>query len=145
MTPIEVLLVEDSAGDVLLTIEAFRDANPAVRINVATDGVEAMAMLRRLEPSRQARPDLILLDLNLPRMDGREVLASIKQDPVLRSIPTLILTTSNAETDIINSYRLGANGYLTKPVQFDDFDLLVRSLNDFWFNKVTLPPQKEPS
>jgi two-component system, chemotaxis family, response regulator Rcp1 len=140
--PIEVLLVEDSPGDVRLTQEAFRDANSSIHLHVASDGVDAMAFLRREGPHRDApRPDLILLDLNLPRMDGREVLASIKGDDALRTIPTVILTTSEAEVDISTSYQLRANCYLSKPVQLDAFELLVKSINDFWLTQVKLPQQ----
>ena len=142
--PIEVLLVEDSPGDVRLTREAFRDANGYVNITVAPDGVEAMAFLRREEPHRTApRPDLILLDLNLPKMDGREVLALIKEDEGLKTIPTVILTTSDAEADIVKSYQLQANCYLSKPVQLEEFELLVKSINDFWLTKAKLPQQQE--
>src|SRR4249919_986236 len=124
--PIEVLLVEDSPGDVRLTQEAFRDANRSIRLYVASDGVEAMAFLRREGAYVQSpRPDIILLDLNLPRMDGREVLAHIKEDGSLKTIPTVILTTSEAEADIVKSYELQANCYLSKPVQLDQFEVLV--------------------
>lgn len=139
---IEVLLVEDSPGDVRLTQEAFRDANRAVHLHVTTDGVEAMAFLRKQGAHASApRPDLILLDLNLPKMDGREVLAHIKEDGSLKTIPTVILTTSDAEADIVKSYQLQANCYLTKPVQLDAFETLVKSINDFWLTKVKLPQQ----
>ncbi len=141
--PIEVLLVEDSPGDVRLTREALRDANPSIHLNVAPDGVEAMAFLRREGIHADApRPDLILLDLNLPRMDGREVLANIKEDESLKTIPTVILTTSEAEADVLHSYRLRANSYLSKPVQLDAFDNLVRSINDFWLTRAKLPQQR---
>jgi CheY-like chemotaxis protein len=140
---IQVLLVEDSPGDVRLTQEAFRDANGSIKLHVATDGVEAMSFLRREGPNNDApRPDLILLDLNLPKMDGREVLAHIKADESLRTIPTVILTTSEAEADIVKSYQLRANCYLSKPVQLDAFDSLVKSINDFWLTKVKLPQQQ---
>jgi CheY-like chemotaxis protein len=139
---IEVLLVEDSSGDVRLTQEAFRDANKAVHLQVASDGVEAIACLKREGiHANDPRPDLILLDLNLPRMDGRQVLTHIKTDDSLKMIPTIILTTSEAEADIVKSYQLQANCYLTKPVLFDEFASLVRSINDFWLNKVKLPQQ----
>ncbi len=142
--PIEVLLVEDSPGDVRLTQEAFRDANKAIRLHVAMDGVEAMAFLRQQGPHADApRPDLILLDLNLPKMDGREVLAQIKEDESLKLIPTVILTTSDAEADIVKSYQLQANCYLSKPVQLDTFESLVKSINDFWLTKVKLPQQMQ--
>jgi CheY-like chemotaxis protein len=139
---IDVLLVEDSPGDVRLTQEAFREANGAIHLHVATDGVEAMAFLRRegfhaLAP----RPNIILLDLNLPKMDGHEVLALIKEDASLKMIPTVILTTSEAEVDIVKSYQLQANCYLNKPVQLDVFEGQVRSINDFWLTKVKLPQQ----
>jgi CheY-like chemotaxis protein len=133
-------LVEDSPGDVRLTQEAFRDANPFVHLHVACDGVEAMAFLRHEGVHINApRPDIILLDLNLPKMDGREVLAHIKKDDCLKTIPTVILTTSEAEADVAKSYQLQANCYLTKPVQFDEFANLVRIINDFWLTKVRLP------
>jgi CheY-like chemotaxis protein len=138
--PIEVLLVEDSPGDVRLTQEALRDSNRSLHLHVASDGIEAMAFLRREgDHARAPRPDLILLDLNLPRMDGREVLAQIKSDESLRMIPTIILTTSEAEADIVKSYQLQANCFLSKPVQLDDFEALVKSINDFWLTKVKLP------
>jgi len=142
--PIEVLLVEDSPGDVRLTQEAFRDANWTIHLHVASDGVDAMAFLRQQGTHVDApRPDLILLDLNLPRMDGREVLANIKGDDSLKSIPTIILTTSEAETDIVDSYQLQANCYLSKPVQLDAFESLVRSINDFWLTQVKLPQPRQ--
>ena len=142
--PIQVLLVEDSPGDVRLTQEAFRDANQSILLHVAADGVEAMAFLRREGAHVHApRPDLILLDLNLPKMDGREVLAHIKEDDNLKTIPTVILTTSDAESDIVKSYQLQANCYLTKPVQLDAFEGLVKSINDFWLTKVKLPQQEQ--
>jgi CheY-like chemotaxis protein len=131
---VTVLLVEDSPGDVRLTREAFRQANAAIVMHVATDGVEAMEFLLK----EGVRPDLILLDLNLPRMDGREVLARIKSDDALKTIPTLILTTSQSDVDIAKAYQLGANCYLTKPVQLDAFDSLVASIVDFWVTKVRL-------
>lgn len=141
--PTQVLLVEDSPGDVRLTQEAFRDASKSVHLHVATDGVEAMSFLRQEGVHADApRPDLILLDLNLPRMDGREVLAKIKQDDNLKTIPTAILTTSEAEEDIKKSYQLQANCYLNKPVHFTEFEGLVRSINDFWLEKVKLPQRK---
>lgn len=140
---IEVLLVEDSPGDARLTQEAFREANSRTNLHVASDGVEAMAFLRQEGNYAHApRPDFILLDLNLPKMDGREVLAHIKSDESLKTIPTIILTTSNAEADIVRSYQLQANCYLTKPVQLDDFEALVKSINEFWLTKVKLPQQR---
>ena len=137
-TPLQVLLVEDSPGDVRLTLEAFRDTNPSIRLHVANDGVEAMAFLRQEGVHASApRPDLILLDLNMPKMDGRQVLAHIKQDDSLKTIPTVILTTSEAEADIVRSYQLKANCYLNKPVQLDAFENLVKSINDFWLTMAT--------
>jgi two-component system, chemotaxis family, response regulator Rcp1 len=141
--PIEVLLVEDSPGDVRLTQEAFRAANGSVRLHVASDGVEAMAFLLQEGTHVHApRPDLILLDLNLPKMDGREVLAHIKKNESLKTIPTVILTTSDAEADIVKSYQLQANCYLSKPVQLEAFETVVKSINDFWLVKVKLPQQQ---
>ena len=139
-----VLLVEDSPGDARLTAEAFRDADPTIDLHVVTDGVEAMAFLRREGVLADApRPDLILLDLNLPKMDGREVLALIKADDTLRTIPTVILTTSEAEADIKRSYQLRANAYVTKPNQLNAFEDLVLSISDFWLQKVKLPQQSQ--
>src|SRR6202521_1337430 len=140
--PKEILLVEDSPGDVRLTQEAFRDANRSIRVHVAADGEEAMAFLRHEGAYVHVpRPDIILLDLNLPKMDGREVLARIKADDSLKMIPTVILTTSDAEADIVRSYQLHANCYLRKPVRLDEFEKLVKSINDFWLNTVKLPQQ----
>jgi CheY-like chemotaxis protein len=140
--PLRVLLIEDSPGDVRLTREAFREANKAIELHVASDGVEAMEFLRHEGIHANApRPDLILLDLNLPKMDGREVLAHIKEDDKLKEIPTVILTTSEAEADIVKSYQLQANSYLSKPVQLDAFETLVKSINDFWLVKAKLPHQ----
>jgi len=137
---VNVLLVEDSPGDVRLTRETFREANGSVLLHVASDGVEAMAFLRRENEYRDSpRPDFILLDLNLPRMDGREVLAHIKADASLRMIPTVILTTSDADADVLRSYELNANAYLRKPVTLEAFENLVKSINDFWLTKVVLP------
>ena len=140
----QVLLVEDSPGDVRLTQEAFRYAGDPVNLHVASDGVEAMSFLRREGILRDApQPDFILLDLNLPKMDGRQVLSEIKNDPALKSIPTIILTTSDAEADIVKSYQLQANCYLSKPVQLDEFENLVKSINDFWLVKSKLPQQAQ--
>jgi len=137
---IEVLLVEDSPGDVRLTTEAFRDANRLIHLHVASDGMEAMAFLRHEGKYVDVpRPHFILLDLNLPKMDGREVLAHIKKDDNLKTIPTIILTTSTAEEDIIRSYQLQANCYLSKPVQLDEFESVVKSINDFWLTRAKLP------
>jgi CheY-like chemotaxis protein len=140
--PIEVLLVEDSPGDVRLTQEAFREFSKPVRLHLAADGIEAMAFLRREGTyAHEPRPDLILLDLNLPKLDGREVLALIKRDQDLKIIPTIILTTSDDETDVMISYQLQANCYLRKPAQWDAFDSLVRSINAFWLTRAKLPQQ----
>jgi chemotaxis family two-component system response regulator Rcp1 len=142
--PLEVLLVEDSPGDVRLTQEAFRDAQASINLHVAFDGVEAMAFLRHEGAHANApRPDFILLDLNLPRMDGREVLTHIKNDESLRTIPTVILTTSEDEADVVKSYQLQANCYLNKPVEFDAFERVVRSINDFWLNTAKLPQTRK--
>jgi two-component system, chemotaxis family, response regulator Rcp1 len=139
----QVLLVEDSPGDIRLTQEAFRDANGSIHLHIAFDGVEAMAFLRQEGTHADApRPQLILLDLNLPKMDGREVLACIKADDTLKTIPTVILTTSAAEADIVKSYQLHANCYLVKPGQLEAFESLVKSINDFWLTKVRLPLQR---
>ena len=140
--PVQLLLVEDSPGDVWLTLEAFRDTNNSVHLHVATDGVEAKAFLRQEGNHADApRPDLILLDLNLPKLDGREVLALIKADNVLKTIPTVVLTTSVAEADVVTSYELHANCYLNKPVQLYEFEGLVRSSNEFCLEKAKLPQQ----
>lgn len=137
---IDVLLVEDSPGDVRLTQEAFRAANSKIRLHVAMDGVEALSFLSQEGAHCDApRPDLILLDLNLPKKDGREVLKHIRADEGLKSIPTVILTTSDAATDINHSYTLHANSYLSKPVQLDKFESVVRSINEFWFENAKLP------
>lgn len=139
-SPIDVLLVEDSAGDIRLTQEALREANRRIHLHIAFDGAEAMAFLRHEGAHAHApRPDLILLDLNLPKLDGRQVLAQIKADNRLKTIPTIILTTSDAEVDILKSYELQANCFLSKPVQLDEFEKLVRSINDFWLTKAKLP------
>jgi two-component system, chemotaxis family, response regulator Rcp1 len=137
---IEVLLVEDSPGDVRLTQEAFKDAKVHVNLHVAVDGVAAIAFLTRQGAYTDAlRPDLILLDLNLPKKDGREVLEEIKESPALKSIPVVILTTSAAEADILRSYQLHANCYITKPVGLDGFLKVVRSIDSFWLSVVKLP------
>ncbi len=138
--PIEILLVEDSKADVRLTIEALRDAKVRNNLHVARDGVEALAFLRREGAyAGSVRPDLVLLDLNLPRKGGREVLEEIKQDQALRRIPVVILTTSEAEEDIARSYDLHANCYISKPVDLDQFITVVRSIEDFWLTIVKLP------
>ena len=141
--PIEVLLVEDSPGDVRLTQEAFKDAKVHINLHVASDGAKAVMFLRREgEHSNAPRPDLILLDLNLPKKDGREVLAEIKGDPGLKSIPVVILTTSSSEADILRSYQLHANCYITKPVGLEGFLTVVKSIDSFWLSVVQLP--REP-
>ena len=140
---IEILLVEDSPADVLITREALSEAKVINTIHVAENGVEALEFLRRQGRFASApRPDLILLDLNLPRKNGREVLTEIKDDPELRSIPVVVLTTSRAEEDILKSYHLHANCYVIKPVEFDNFAKAVQSIQNFWFSVVTLPPME---
>ena len=135
-----LLLVEDSPGDVRLMQEVFHDANASIVLHVAADGVEAMAFLKQEKVHLHApRPDIILLDLNLPKMDGLKVLAQIKEDEDLRTIPTVILTTSDSEADIAKSYQLKANCYLSKPVRLNAFEALVNSINDFWLTKAKLP------
>ncbi|MEO7332289.1 MAG: response regulator [Minicystis sp.] len=139
--PIVVLLVEDNAGDVRLTREALREGKVNNDLLIAEDGIEAMAILRREGRHSDApRPDLILLDLNIPRMDGREVLAAIKNTPNLKRIPVVVLTSSRAEEDILQTYNLHANCYISKPVDFEKFVSVVRSIDDFWLTVVRLPP-----
>ena len=141
---IEILLVEDSPGDVRLTQEVFRAINASIQLHVANDGLEAMAFLRREGAHFNAPiPDLILLDLNLPKMDGREVLAHLKADRRLQTIPAVILSTSADQADIVRSYELQANCYLTKPVELDDFESLVKSVHEFWLTRVKLPRQTQ--
>jgi len=138
--PIELLLVEDSPGDVDLIKKALQRGKIANSLTVAKDGVEALAVLRRVGQHAQSpRPELVLLDLNLPKKDGREVLAEIKQDPQLRSIPVIVLTSSQAEEDILKSYDLHASGFITKPVDLDEFVRVVRAIDEFWFHVVRLP------
>jgi chemotaxis family two-component system response regulator Rcp1 len=138
--PIEILLVEDNAADARLTREALREGCVANRLSHVSDGIEALAFLRRKGRYHDAPlPDIILLDLNLPRMDGREVLAELKQDPVLRLIPVVVLTTSEAEEDILRSYELHANCYITKPVDLEKFFSIVRSIEEFWLAVIKLP------
>ena len=142
--PIEILLVEDNPGDVRLTIEALKEGKVANEINVAVDGIEALAFLRREGKYENApKPDLILLDLNLPKKNGREVLAEIKMNSHLKCIPVVILTSSQAEKDIVTTYNLHANCYITKPVDFDQFIKVVKSIENFWFKVVKLPPNEE--
>jgi two-component system, chemotaxis family, response regulator Rcp1 len=140
--PIEILMVEDNPGDVRLTQEALKDAKVANMLRVAEDGVAALDFLRKCGGYGEApHPDLILLDLNLPRKNGREVLEEIKQDPRLKTIPVIILTTSQAEEDVLRAYRLHANCYITKPVDFVRFNAIIRAVEDFWLTIVTLPPK----
>ncbi|MEA5504311.1 response regulator [Halotia wernerae UHCC 0503] len=140
--PIEVLLVEDNPGDAQLTRIALEDSRISVNLNMVEDGVEAMAFLRKQEKyAKVPHPDIVLLDLNLPRKDGREVLAEIKTDAALKRIPVIVLTTSQAEEDILKAYNLAANCYITKPVDFDQFVKIVQSIEDFWFAIVKLPPE----
>jgi CheY-like chemotaxis protein len=140
--PIEILLVEDSPGDVRLTREALSEAKVSNNLAVARDGVEALEYLRREGPHADAaRPDIILLDLNMPRMDGRELLEHIKADASLAAIPVVVLTTSKAEEDIMRSYQLHANCYITKPVDLEQFLKVVRSIEEFWLTVVRLPPK----
>lgn len=142
--PIEILLVEDNPGDVRLTIEALKEGKVSNKINVAADGIEALAFLRREGKYENApKPDLILLDLNLPKKNGREVLAEIKTDSRLKCIPVVILTSSQAEKDIVTTYNLHANCYITKPVDFGQFIDVVKSIENFWFTVVKLPPKEE--
>lgn len=144
IVPLHVLLVEDSPGDVKLTLEAFRSANPSLHLHVAGDGFEALSFLRS---ATAPRPDLVLLDLNLPKMDGLHLLAQMKRDKGLKSIPAVILTTSAAEVDVTKCYQLHANSYFTKPIELADFEALVKTINNFWLTLATLPPQgtKRPS
>jgi two-component system, chemotaxis family, response regulator Rcp1 len=138
--PIEVLLVEDSVGDIRLTREAFKDAKVHINLHVVVDGAEAMAFLKREgKHTDAARPDLILLDLNLPKKDGREVLREIKESPTLGIIPVVILTTSASEADILRTYQLHANCYITKPVDLEGFLKVVKSIDSFWLSVVKLP------
>jgi two-component system, chemotaxis family, response regulator Rcp1 len=139
--PIEILLVEDSPSDTELTLEALKDFKVRNHVSVVEDGVQAMQFLHRQDPYAEAlRPDLIMLDLNLPRKDGREVLADIKSDDQLKTIPIVVLTTSRADQDILRAYQLNANCYINKPVDFNQFLDVVRSIESFWLFVVTLPP-----
>jgi CheY-like chemotaxis protein len=138
---VEILLIEDNPGDVRLTIEALKEGKIINNLNVVYDGIEAIKYLRkRGKYENKPRPELILLDLNLPKKDGREVLAEIKQDDDLKRIPVVILTTSNAEEDILKTYQLHANCYISKPVDMEQFIKVVKSVGDFWFSIVKLPP-----
>lgn len=139
--PIDILLVEDNPGDVRLTREALKEGKIKNNLFVTSNGVEALEFLKQEgEYTDAIRPDLILLDLNMPRMDGRELLEKIKQEPDLRRIPVVILTTSKSEEDIVKSYDLHANCYITKPVDLDQFISVVKSIEDFWLTVVKLPP-----
>ena len=139
--PIEILLIEDNPGDVRLTQEALKEGKVLNNMDIASDGVDALAYLRREARHVHAtRPDLILLDLNLPKKNGREVLAEIKRDVSLKRIPVVVLTTSSAEQDILESYNLHANAFITKPVDLIQFITVVKSIEDFWLTVVTLPP-----
>ena len=140
--PINILLVEDNPGDVRLTLEALKEGKVRNRLHIANDGIEAMDFLHREgKYSDMPHPDLILLDLNLPKKDGHEVLAEIKADPILRRIPVVVLTGSKAGEDILKTYNLHANCYITKPIDWDQFITVVKSINDFWLTIVKLPPE----
>ncbi|MDP9242950.1 MAG: response regulator [Actinomycetota bacterium] len=139
--PIEILLAEDNPGDIRLTQQALKDSKMHNNLHVVNDGEQAVSFLRRLPPYENApRPGLFLLDLNMPKKDGREVLEEMKGDPELRSIPTVVLTTSEAEQDVVSAYQLHANAYITKPVDFDQFVNVVKGIQDFWLTIVRLPP-----
>ena len=142
MKPIEILLVEDNPGDVRLTRELLAEGKVMNRVTVASDGEAAMAVLRGGAGTPPLRPDLILLDLNLPKKGGHEVLAEIKQDPELRAIPVVVLTTSEAEKDVVRSYSLHANSYVVKPVDLERFVEIVKSIENFWLAAVKLPPRR---
>ncbi|BAY61232.1 two-component response regulator [Calothrix brevissima NIES-22] len=142
LMPIEVLLVEDNPGDAQLTRIALEDSKISVNLSVVEDGVEAMAFLRKQDKyATVPHPDIVLLDLNLPKKDGRQVLAEIKSDQHLKRIPVVVLTTSQAEEDIVKAYNLAANCYITKPVDFDQFVRIIRTIENFWFAIVKLPPE----
>lgn len=142
--PVEILLVEDNPGDVRLTKEALKEGKVSNNLHVTMDGMEALAFLRKEgEFSDVPTPDLILLDLNLPKKDGREVLADIKEDPALKRIPVVILTTSTAEEDIFKTYNLHANCYITKPVDLEQFIKVVKAIDDFWLSMVKLPTEHQ--
>ncbi len=138
--PVNILLIEDNPGDVRLAQEAFKAGNIAVQLDVVMDGLEAIHFLHKRAPYQDSnRPDLILLDLNLPKKDGREVLFEIKEDPSLRCIPVVVLSTSNAEQDVLHSYNLHVNCYINKPVDFDRFFDIIKKIEDFWLNTAILP------
>ena len=138
--PYVILLIEDNPGDVRLTQEAFKEGKKNITLEVATDGIEALRFLRKEGPYAEKQiPDLILLDLNLPKWDGREVLKEIKNDPSLRRIPVIVLTTSNAGTDILNSYDLHANCFINKPIDFDDVFNIIHKIEEFWLSSAILP------
>lgn len=140
--PIEILLVEDSPADVRLTIEALKEGRVRNNLSVVNDGIDALAFLRQEGKFAAApAPDMVLLDLNMPKKDGRAVLAEMKSDPHLRRTPVVVLTTSNAEQDVLGTYDLHANCYITKPVELDEFIKVVRSIDDFWFTIVKLPSE----
>jgi chemotaxis family two-component system response regulator Rcp1 len=142
--PAEILLVEDEPGDAYLTQEALKNSPIPCRVHLVEDGAQAMAFLRRFDPHTEApRPDLILLDLNLPRKDGRQVLAEIKADPSLTTIPVVIMTTSKAEGDILSSYQLRANSFVTKPLELEQFIAAVRTIQEFWLAVAQLPPAQK--
>jgi two-component system, chemotaxis family, response regulator Rcp1 len=142
--PVEILIVEDNQGDIRLTREALKESTLRNNLHVAEDGIEAMAFLHRQGPYQNApTPDLILLDLNLPRKDGRQVLAEVKNDPVLQRIPVVILTTSSADQDIVDTYNLHANCYVVKPVGLNEFLRIVKAIEDFWLTIVRLPSHGE--
>ena len=142
MNPIEILLVEDDPGDVDLAKESLEESKLRVNLNVVEDGVKAIDFLRKTDPYFDApTPDLVLLDLNLPRKDGREVLADLRKDERLAAIPVVVLTTSDADEDILKSYGLGANCYVTKPVGMEQFMKVIQSIENFWFTVVKLPPK----
>jgi|SRR5579885_536402 CheY-like chemotaxis protein len=144
LLPIDILLVEDSIGDIRLTQEALKENKLKVNLNVVMDGVEAMEYLKKEgKYTTAATPDLILLDLNMPRKDGRQVLKEIKEDPKLKSIPVVILTISKAEEDILQSYNLHVNCYITKPLDLNKFIEVVRKIETFWFTIATLPSLKQ--
>jgi len=143
MNNLHILVVEDSPGDARLILEAFKDSKLKTKISVTTDGVEALSFLKKEGRYEGVeRPDIILLDLNLPRKDGRELLDEIKNDPDFKAIPVLVLTTSNSQDDILGSYERHANSYITKPADIDEFMDVVKSVESFWFDIAQLPPRK---